>query len=175
MTDKPRLTAVELDDALGRLTPEVLAALRAAMPADVVAHADQINAAAAHSISAHKHGDRVELMARTDVPAWLRLGLLDTLIGWVDGRGRTCMHAPDHRRPEPVFGAAWRPGLVVCSQCLHLLDVVGEADRTCDVCGYICGGDDVGDPIYVGTVWVGSLAFEFGTCGNCRPSIEGAA
>jgi hypothetical protein len=165
-----RITAVELDAALGRLTPELLAELVAAAPPGFAAYVDQINAATAHSISAHKGSERVELMARTDVDEWLRLGLLDTLIGWIDGRGRTCMHAPDYRRPEPVFGCAWRPGLVVCGQCLHLLDVVGEADRTCDVCGYICGGADAGDPIYVGTVWVGALAYEFGTCGDCPPS-----
>ena len=82
------------------------------------------------------------------------------------------MHAPTHRRPEPVFSAAWRPGLVVCTQCLHLLGVTGVADRTCDRCGHVCDGIEAGDPIYSGTVFVGELGYQFGTCGDCRPAVD---
>jgi hypothetical protein len=179
-----RLTAVELDAALAELTaklaeltPAQRNELRASMPAGIMAQADQANAAQAQSIgwTIHDEDDRVGYVPPTAVDEWLRLGLLDTVVGWVDGRGRTCMHSPHHTRPQPVFAAAWRPNLVVCAHCLHLLDVTGPADRICDCCGHLCDGIDADDPIYTGTVWLGELAYEFGTCGDCRPDLGAAA
>ena len=183
-----RITAPQLDDALGRLgdalaalTPQQRDELRADLPAGIMALADQAGAAQAQSIgwTRHAKGDRLGWIPRDDVDGWLRLGLLDTLLGWLGGYGRTCMHSPSHLRPEPepVFSCAWRPGLVVCAHCLHLLDIVGAADLSCDCCGRVCEGLDADDPIYTGTVWLGELAFEFGTCTDCRPTFsnEGVA
>jgi hypothetical protein len=174
-----RMTAVELYEALAKLG-DMLAALtlqqgdelRASMPPGIMALADQANAAQAQSIAWAEHGDCVAYVPRTGVDEWIRLGLLDALINWIDGRGRTCMHAPDYRRPEPVFACAWKPGLVVCAQCTHLLGVTGIADATCDRCGRLCEGIEADDPIYTGTIWLGELAYEFGTCGDCRPEAQ---
>ena len=172
-----RITAPMLDELLGRLTPELLTELQAAMPAGYAALADQVVAAQAQSVELMEHveNDRVGWVRRTDVGGWIRLGVLDALLAWIDGTARTCMHMPDHRRPQPVFSCAWKPGLVVCVQCLHLLDVVGAADATCDRCGHICEGVYADDAIYTGTVWVGALAFQFGTCADCRPELGAAA
>ena len=179
-----RITAVELDAALAELTaklaeltPGELDELRAAIPAGIRAQADQANAARAQSIgwTIHDEDDRVGFVSPPDIDEWLRLGALDALASWIDGHGRTCMHAPDHRRPEPVFACAWKPGLVVCAACLYLLDVTGPADRICDCCGHLCAGIDGGDPIYAGTAWLGELAYEFGTCGDCRPDLGAVA
>ena len=76
-----------------------------------------------------------------------------------------------------MFSCAWRPGLVVCASCLHLLDAVGAADKTCDRCGYIVEGVDDDDPIYTSTVFLGGLGFMCATCSDCRPALgdEGAA
>lgn len=161
------VTAPELDGILSGLTPEELEQLRARIPAG---YADQVEAARAEAVQAMEYAenDRVGWVPPTEIDEWIRLGALDTLILWVDGRARTCMHSPDYRRPQPVFSCAWRPGLVVCMGCLHLLNVAGEADKTCDRCGHICEGVDADDGIYTGTVWLGALGFQFGTCAGCR-------
>jgi hypothetical protein len=168
-----RITAVDLDDALAELTPEARAEMQASAPAGWTALADQVAAASGQSVAWAEQAEnkRVEDARRTDVDEWLRLSLLDVFIQWTDGRGKVCMHQPDYRRPQPVFSAAWRPGLVVCAACLHLLGVTGAADRTCDRCGRVVEGVDAGDPIYGGTVWLGALAYEFGCCGDCRPDL----
>jgi hypothetical protein len=176
-----RITAVELDDILGRLgaalarlSPQQRDELRASMPADIMACADQALAAQAQSVAATKltEGDRLGWIPRDDIDAWVRLGTLDALLGWLDGRGRTCMHSPSHHRPQPVFAAAWRPGLVVCAQCLHLLDVTGPASMVCDCCGRACEGTDADDPVFCGAVWLGELCYQWGACTDCRPSLE---
>ena len=79
------------------------------------------------------------------------------------------MHDPSWRSPEPVWSAVWRPGLVVCTPCLPLLKVVGEAEKTRDCCGHVCAGADVGDPIVTTTVWCGALASHAGACRDCHP------
>jgi hypothetical protein len=107
-------------------------------------------------------------VGRGAVPDWMRLGSLDTFLHWVAGEARVCMHAPDPRRPEPVFAAAWKPGLVTCGRCAFLLKAVGDDDRRCDCCGHLCAGVDAGDPICTTTVWLGALAYQAGVCGDCH-------
>src|SRR4051794_40271824 len=98
------------------------------------------------------------------VDEWIRLSVIDTLLLWTHGNAKVCIHAPDPLRPQPVWTAAWRPGLVVCTGCTHLLKAVGDADKTCDCCGHVCAGTDFDDPIYPSTIWRGPLAYQFGTC-----------
>ena len=110
-----------------------------------------------------------------DIDEWLRLGLLDSYCRWADGTARTCLHAPDPRRPQPVWSAAWKPGLIVCTACLALLRLRGEADRRCDCCGRVCAGIEHNDGIYTMTVWLGALAYQAGACKDCRPGFDRAA
>jgi hypothetical protein len=170
-----RLTAPELDAMLGRLTPELRAELRR-VP-NIAALGDQIGAARDWSVGLFERFEKgsVNGVPAAEVDEWIRFELLDTFITWAEGRGRTCTHAPDHRRPEPVFSAAWKPHLVVCARCMHLLDAVGDMDKTCDRCGHICAGVDTDDPIYTSTVWFGALAHMFGTCESCRPDLGAGA
>jgi hypothetical protein len=103
-----------------------------------------------------------------DAPGWARLGGFDAIATWLQGDSRTCMHDPNLFRPTPVFAAAWRPELIVCGACMHLLRPPNPtADATCDGCGYICSGVDADDPIFPSTFVVGPLNFVMGLCGRC--------
>ncbi|GAA3785550.1 hypothetical protein [Micromonospora maritima] len=106
-------------------------------------------------------------------PGWLRLGLLDALTAWVDGRASTCRHNPHPARPTPVVAAAWRPALVACPACAHLVALPrgSERDRTCDACGRVCAGPEHGDGIWPGMLQLGPLVYQYGTCTGCRPAI----
>lgn len=104
-----------------------------------------------------------------DFPAWLRLGLLDTIVQWADGKASTCRHSPSPQRPEPVLAAAWKPGVVSCVLCAHLWATSRAANRTCDSCGRLCAGPEHGDGIYPGMVQSGALIYQYGTCADCRP------
>jgi hypothetical protein len=137
---------------------------------------DQFLAACRDAHHALKTISAVDPAARVDHPDpgqvedWLRLGLLDTLLAWLTGKGRrTCMHAPHPARPEPVYAAAYKPGLVVCAQCLPMLRVSGEADRACDACGHVCAGLEHGDPCYPIVLALGPFTYAAGACPACRP------
>lgn len=110
-----------------------------------------------------------------DFPGWIRLGIIDALVTWLAGKSRTCMHDPSPSRPQPMFAAAWKPGLVVCKQCIHLLPCVrnSKADRTCDSCGTVCEGVEHDDPIYPSVTAFGALTFMFGVCGDCKSDLDG--
>lgn len=112
-----------------------------------------------------------------DVPGWIRLDMLSAYVGWVAGRARTCMHSPNAARPDPVYAAAWRPGLVVCTRCTHLLELPrGSAeDRRCDGCGRVTTGPEHGDGIRPSRVQYGPLILAFGVCGDCTPTDRRAA
>ena len=110
-----------------------------------------------------------------DIPGWLRLSALDAFVGFLSGTASTCRHTPQASNPEPVYAAAWKPGLITCSHCLHLFGVGrgSAADRTCDSCGRICGGIQEDDPITPGMVQVSVVVLQFGTCGDCAPPRTG--
>ncbi len=115
-------------------------------------------------------GPRMEFGAE-EVPGWLRLPLFELWCSWVLGRASTCMHAPRVDRPQPVFSAAWRPGLIACVRCAHLLQLRPRsiADRTCDSCGRVTTGPENGDGIHPSAVLFGMVTYYFGACGDCRP------
>jgi hypothetical protein len=162
------LNTVQLDDFLARITPEMLAAIRRAQPAGRM---DQIDAAATEAVAiaeqAAAGNGTARMMQHGDVPEWIRLGLLDTLIQFAAGTGRTCIHMPHIDRPQPVWSSAWKPGLVVCAACTPLLKAVGVMDQTCDRCGHVCDGVEAGDSIYVLGAVLGPLTFTAGACGDC--------
>ena len=66
----------------------------------------------------------------------MRLGAIVTVAAWLADAIRTCMHSPTPQHPQPVFAVAWRPGVIACALCPHLLHVgMGtRAGRTCDLC-----------------------------------------
>jgi hypothetical protein len=109
--------------------------------------------------------------AVADTPEWVRLGMLDTQLAWLAGLARTCMHDPHSDRPEPVFAAAWKPRLVVCSGCRHLLDAVAS-EAICDG----CGRDTTGEGISTTTVMPGNgLCYLVGTCEDCTRDLRRGA
>lgn len=103
-------------------------------------------------------------------PPWVTIGAFAALTGWALDTARTCLHSPSPARPEPVMAAAWRPDLIVCSGCVHLLPLPrgSTADRTCDGCGHVTAGPEHDDPISVGVLQVGPLAYQLGACRSCR-------
>lgn len=173
-TDYVGRAALAMDDILvGPDGPEIVAALRAAAPGWLV---DQVDAAEAQVRSGSlRAAAEMGMSAGVDLPAdqhpgWLRLDLCDALVRWVAGQGSTCVHAPAAVRPEPVAAAAWRPGLVVCERCTHLLALPRHsvADRRCDGCGRITTGPENGDGIWPTVVVVGVLTYLFGVCVDCK-------
>ena len=102
-------------------------------------------------------------------PDWVRLGLISAFMGWILGRSSTCLHNPDPRYPQPIAAAAWKPGLVVCGRCAHLLAIPRNSvkDRTCDGCGRVTTGPENDDGIWPNTIVHGPLVYSLGTCRDC--------
>jgi len=114
--------------------------------------------------------------ADLDAPEWVRLGALSALTTWWAGEGSTCVHSPHRSRPEPVFAAAWKPGLVTCVRCVDLFKVAENSvpDRTCDGCGRVVAGVAEGEPMYSNAMRLAALVWQFGVCDGCRFWTPGA-
>lgn len=173
-TDPTGRVALAFDELLcdPDLAP-IAAQLRDRVPTALL---DQCDAAAAHvhanlDTAARGWGvdGQVGYTAPSDVPGWVRLGALTTLAGWLTGRASTCLHAPHPTRPQPLAAAAWKPGLIVCGRCTHLLTLPrrSTADRTCDGCGHVVTGVEHHDGIRPTLIVVGALSYLFGTCRDC--------
>ncbi len=167
-TDMTGPLALALDELLTHMAPAQARALAEwaehDAPPAVRAHWDQ-NAAASRDALALLDAEAVLLggtgrisAPHGDVPGWVRLGA-------------------SAARPEPVYAAAWRPGLVACIACLHLLELPrgSAASRTCDSCGRVTTGVEHGDGIHPCRVQYGPLTLAFGTCGDCLPAIARTA
>ena len=127
-------------------------------------------AAAARSNSENLYGKKYPLMSSpsSEVPAWARLSALDALGAFVGGSAHTCSHKLDPRRPQPILAAAWMPGLVTCAACTDFFaGIDDEADATCDGCGHLCTGTEVGDGIRPMSLTLGYLTFMLGLCERC--------
>jgi hypothetical protein len=148
-----------LGDQLARLLP--------------IALLDQTSAAQRDGLTANEAvmGRSARMVPAAEVDDWLRLGALDTLCAWFAGEARTCMHAPELRRPQPVWSCAWKPRLIVCGKCVRLLAAPRSTDAVCDCCGHMCGGVDAGDPITPVAVMVGPLTYQAGVCPACKPAM----
>jgi hypothetical protein len=152
-------------------------AARGALPARMVESFDsasrdtyqRLAGTEAHGMSAARIPNDAPL------PAWLRISIQETLLTWSTDRGRTCRHGPSLMRPVPVFSAAWKPWLVVCSECTHMLTVPGgrgsQEDNTCDACRRVATRAG-GDIIQPAMVTVGPLTYMFGACKTCREELE---
>jgi hypothetical protein len=159
-------------DELVREHPELARELYASLPTGM---RDQIEAAARDTASGMRRaaaltGHDLHESVPDDHPDWLRLGMLHTLTVWCAGKARTCLHDPNPRSPQQVFAAAWKPDLIVCGSCQHLLVLPrnSDADRRCDSCGRITEGPDSGDGIYPCLLSAGALTWLFGACLDCR-------
>lgn len=163
-------SAVELDDYLNRLTDDERAALRPQMD---VAFRDQVDAAAAEGIrlAEAELGHGAVWVPHGGIIDWVRLGMLDVVLKWFNNEALTCIHMPAPGRPEPVYAAAWKPGIVVCAQCIGLLSVSGVADTICDGCGHQCKGmpDDGITPF---TTFIGTLGYQAGACDSCHTDVR---
>lgn len=138
---------------------------------------DQVRAATAEThdlvtaVTRNLDGGQRSASLPADVPAWVRLGMLDALAQWASGSGSTCIHEPHPARPEPITAVAWKTGLVACPPCggrLFKLPLNSEADRTCDGCGRITRGVEDDGGITAIIVRIGALLYTVGACSDCR-------
>lgn len=107
----------------------------------------------------------VASISDTTVPRWARLGAINALGTWCHGEGYTCAHNPSFELPQPVFAAAWKPGLVACIRCTGLMSVPqgSDLDRTCDgPCGQVVAR------IRPSAVQLAAFTWSFGSCPNCE-------
>lgn len=133
---------------------------------------DQLDAAIAESFD--RAGSLLGGIAGVRTAAgWMRLGACVAVADWIEGRARTCEHQPHPMRPEPVYACAWKPELVVCADCMYLLDPdTAESDATCDGCGHRCVGVGAGDGIHPGALVFGPLTFLSGMCERCYAEVR---
>jgi hypothetical protein len=137
------------------------------MPPTPVDLADQLDSATA---DAHRYAQQLigDMADVGEAPGWARLGTFDALVRWMQDDSRTCMHNPEPLRPAPVYACAWKPGLIVCTECTHLLRAPNRtADMTCDGCGYVCASIEDGEGIHRSTFIFGPLTYLMGFCGRC--------
>lgn len=151
-----------LRDMQRRQAPELSAELDRAV-VDVDRHLDVLARRLGTTVGGRFDWSRID--------PWVRLQILDVWVRWQRGDVATCRHRPDPRRPSPVVVGLWRPDLVSCLVCgPGLLRLTGDADRTCDGCGRICQGPDVGDGIHPCAVTFGPILVQWGACRDCRPA-----
>ena len=166
-----KITALQLDrflDALGSLPPEIYAEWVRGLPS-VPGGRDQVEA----SLSETRRGwDRLSAVlgvdSDNDGPEWLRLAALDAMLGWMEGESRTCMHSPVPDRPQPILAAAWKPGLIACIRCPHLLKENPLSNHVCDGCGRDFHPDKGREGIDLVFVKFSHLTYTAGACESCR-------
>ena len=170
MTDNSARAAIALDDLLLSADPPPMPPISDALRE----RADAAKRDARALIEAATPGAQCHHPLYSNVPGWLRLGLLDTISAWAAGTARTCMHAPDPWMitTAPAWSAAWRPRLVVCTRCVALLRIPKAMDNICDGCGHACTGVDNGDPIFPVTTMMGALSYTAGACSDCHTHPE---
>lgn len=165
--------AVAFSDFLATSTPADLAAMRGHLDALAPGFLDQADAAALEvegrmQQRAAEHGALCRRATADEVPEWVRVGLSEALLAFCIGSAATCRHSPDPARPEPVFAAAWRPGVISCAACCgYLFRLSGDRDRTCDRCGRV----DRERGVYPCQTALGLVSFLFGLCHDCRPDV----
>jgi hypothetical protein len=173
-----RLISAMVDESEAIITDPVrsteLDAARKRAPVDYM---DQLNAAERESAryvrDALASGDLLNerVLSAADNPPWVRRPMFEAMITWVIGLGKVCVHNPSSRRPQPVYAAMWRPGVVVCAHCTPLLSMPGRGlsvqDRTCPGCKRITGGPD-SDELHLHGVQSSVMTFAFTVCTACR-------
>jgi hypothetical protein len=151
-----------IDDLLEHAPRHLLQAVADNFRDRYPAAVDQMIAATAEQrrVIENVHRKRKVRATTNVVPDWLRLPALQTLLTFADGQAETCQHAhPD--KPQPIYAAAWRPGLVTCGHCTHLFRLSGPADHVCDRCGQ---HDDTMHQLHLTH---GALVYMAGVCTPC--------
>jgi LSD1 subclass zinc finger protein len=100
-----------------------------------------------------------------DIPDSVGLRIVELLTEWACGSGiRTCVHGPHPSRPQPIVSALWRPGLIVCPRCTHMLRLPrGSVEELrCDLC------TQIGESIHSDCVVWGALTVLYGACPGCH-------
>lgn len=97
-----------------------------------------------------------------DLPVWLAAKLYAQREGWRLGIARTCLHNPKPGRAA-VHMCSWRPELVTCPLCTHLLHVTVKDPRgsQCDCCDRAV--DTIG-----GKMVVAEITYWFTVCEACQ-------
>ncbi|GAA4559482.1 hypothetical protein [Pseudonocardia xishanensis] len=139
-----------------------------------VALRDQFDAAQGHVDSGLRRAAamlsaRGQLDSVSAAPRWVLRLVLRSTATWLLGAGSTCPHDPSPERPQPVVTAAWRPDLITCARCTHLLALVpgSAADRTCDSCSRVTSGLR-DDGVFPGAFALGPVQLMLGVCRDCR-------
>lgn len=103
---------------------------------------------------------RVQTIA--DLPVWLAAKLTAQREGWRLGIARTCTHNPKPGQTA-VHMCAWRPELVACPLCAHLLNITEKDPRgaRCDCCDMVA--DTIG-----GKMTIGGITYWFSVCEPCQ-------
>lgn len=143
----------------------ILATIAAGFPAESW-FVDQLNAARR---DADALLDRMQPECSGRAPDWVRVGATAAAVRWgVLDDVATCSHQPHHDRPEPVYAAAFRPGLVTCQQCIPAL-LHGASPYHCDRCREthveIC---------LMGSMQLGVMTWLFHICRSCSTFAEPA-
>lgn len=104
---------------------------------------------------------RVQTFA--DLPVWLAVKLTAQRQAWVSGVARTCTHDPKPGR-SLAHMCSWKPELVVCPQCTHLLSIT-ENDPSSNRCD--CCDRDVAETIG-GRMTISGVTYWFVVCLSCQ-------
>lgn len=156
-------TILALDELLTELGPPELADLMQHTPPgyrDQAAGAAAEMAAEVQAARATGMFDDASDRLTTEHPGWVRLPLLAALVGWWRGEADVCVHDPHPDRPQPVHAAAWRPNLVTCSACTHLIRA--PRSRTCGGCGHTA------PEVTAFATIAGGFSFTSAVCPGCR-------
>jgi hypothetical protein len=106
---------------------------------------------------------------RSDRPSLSLLALVvATVETFAAGNGTTCRHEPRLGTAVELFAATWKPGTVVCGECVHVLLIRPDSleARRCAACGRVAGPDEV---VYAGATRFGRLLFRSLVCSGCVP------
>lgn len=135
---------------------------------EALAHRDATIEALLKAFADQRGGQR-RLVEHSKIPDWIRLGAVSALAQWVAGESETCTHVPSpNGAPFAVIAAAWKPGLVVCAQCQHLIAGLSEEEEMrCDCCGRITTMEEGG--IHALSISTGSIMYRAGACASCIP------
>lgn len=171
MTERKKFAnAVELDEYLANITEEERAQIKSSIP---VFYRDQANAAMREGVAGAEQilKKQARWLPHYGLPEWVRLPMFDICLKWDQGEALTCIHDPRPDRPEPVFAAAWKPGVVVCGKCTDMLSVADTpADAICDGCGHVCSMPD--DGICPIGAFASMLCYQLGVCMSCYAELE---
>lgn len=152
-----RMTAPEFEKYFNSLTIEERKHILDRLPKDLC---DQLDAAQNQMIAEAESMTGTQFR-HAEIPDWVRLSITDAMLQWVQGESDTCQHCPSPLRPEPLYVAAWRPGLIVCGQCLPMLHDEDFSSRICDSCG-------MGRCVRALVVQSGIFQFFAALCADCK-------